>query len=164
MRTLPLSCAPLAVSSMLSLGKRITLYGPGASTLSYRFAAETACNEKQVVFICGDNRFDPYAIARMAKQLHHSREAALSRILVARAFTGYQLDELLRRLKPNEVTGPVILSGLCSVFMDEDIPIEAWRSAIKWMLVSCFGYMGYLSTGGMSKPTSERALSSFACK
>lgn len=58
----------------------------------------------------------------MAKQLCHSREAALSRILVARAFTGYQLVELVRRLNPGEVAGPVIISGICSAFLDEDIP------------------------------------------
>lgn len=124
MRTLPISTAPLALSKLLLPAQRVTVYGPGASSLSLRFAAETACNEKQVVFICGDNRFNPYVIARMARQLHHSREAALRRILVARAFTGYQLDELIRRLKPDEVTGPVILSGICSTFLDEDIPIN----------------------------------------
>ena len=124
MRTFPLSRAPLAVEAVVSPARRVTLYGPGASLLGQRYAAETACYGKQVIFICGDNRFNPYAIARMARQLHHSREAALSRILVARAFTAYQFDELIRRLKPKEVTGPVILSGICSAFLDEDIPIN----------------------------------------
>lgn len=124
MRTFPLSRAPLAVEAVVSPTRRVTLYGPGASLLGQRYAAETACYGKQVIFICGDNRFNPYAIARMAKQLQHNREAALSRILVARAFTGYQFDELIRRLKPKDVTGPVILSGICSAFLDEDIPIN----------------------------------------
>jgi hypothetical protein len=76
----------------------------------------------RVIYICGDNRFDAYAVARLAKQFRHSREDALNRILVARAFTGYQFDELVRRLNPNEVAGPVILSGICSAFLDEDMP------------------------------------------
>jgi hypothetical protein len=122
MRTFPLSSAPLAVNALLSPTRRVTLYGPGADSLGLRYAAEAACGREQVIFICGDNRFDPYAVARLAKRLRHSREEALSRILVARAFTGYQFEELVRRLNPDEVAGPVILSGICSAFLDEDIP------------------------------------------
>lgn len=122
MRTLPLSSAPVAVNALLSPTRRVTLYGPGAYSLGLRYAAETACGREQVIYIVGDNRFDPYAVARLAKQLRHSREDALSRILVARAFTGYQFEELVRRLNPDEVGGPVILSGICSAFLDEDIP------------------------------------------
>lgn len=122
MRTLPLSSAPLAVNALLSPTRRVTLYDPGAYSLSLRYAAEAACGRDQVIYICGDNRFDPYAVARLATQLRHRREDALNQILVARAFTGYQFDELIRRLKPNEVAGPVMLSGICSAFLDEDIP------------------------------------------
>jgi hypothetical protein len=98
------------------------LYGQGASSLGLRYAAEAACGREQVRFICGDNRFDVYAVALLAKQLRHRSEDALSQILVARAFTGYQFEELVRRLTPNEVAGTVILSGICSTFLDEDIP------------------------------------------
>lgn len=124
LRTFPLSSAPMAVSALLSPARKITLYGPGAFSVSQRFVAEAACKGTQVIYICGDNRFDPYAVARLAKQLHYSREAVLNRILVARAFTGYQFDELIRRLRPDDVVGPVILSGICSTFLDEDIPIN----------------------------------------
>lgn len=121
MRTYSLSTAPLAVNALLSPARRVTLYGPSASSLSHRYAAETACDSKPVVYICGDNRFDVYAIARLAKQLHHRREDVLNRILVTRAFNSFQFNELVQRLKPNEVIGPVIISGICSAFMDEDI-------------------------------------------
>lgn len=121
MRTFPLSSAPLAVNALLSPARRVTLYGPRASSLSLKYAAETACEKRPVVYICGDNRFDPYAIARLVKQLHHRQEEVLNRILVARAFTGFQFNELIQRLKPNDVAGPVIISGICSTFMDEDM-------------------------------------------
>lgn len=124
MRTFPLSGAPLALGSVVSPTRKVTLYGPGAFSLGLRYAAETACDGKPVVFICGDNRFNPYAIARIARQLHSGREDVLSRILVARAFTGYQFEELIRRLNPNQIAGPVILSGICSAFLDEDIPVN----------------------------------------
>lgn len=84
-------------------------------------AAETACEKSPVVYICGDNRFNPYAIARLARQFHHRCEDVLNRVLVARAFTGFQFNELIQRLKPDEAAGPVILSGICSAFLDEDM-------------------------------------------
>jgi hypothetical protein len=84
--------------------------------------AGAACEGHEVVYVCGDNRFDPYAIARIARQRNQSRETALSRILIARAFTPYQLVELVQRLDPNRVSGPVIISGICSAFFDEDTP------------------------------------------
>lgn len=121
MRTFPLGTAPSAVNALLSPARRVTLYGPRASSLSLQYAAETACDKRPVVYLCGDNRFNPYAIARLARQLHHRREEVLNRILVARAFTGYQFNELIQRLKPNDIAGPVIISGICSTFMDEDL-------------------------------------------
>ncbi len=121
MRTFPLSTAPRAVNALLSPARRVTLYGARASSLSLHYAAETACEKKPVVFICGDNRFNPYTVARLARQFHHRQEEALNRILVARAFTGFQFNELIQRLNPNEVAGPVIISGICSTFTDEDL-------------------------------------------
>ena len=121
MRTLPLSTAPLAVNVLLYPARKITLYGRNAASLSYHYAAESACERNVVTFICGDNRFDPYAIARFAKLKNQSREMTLSRILIARAFTGFQFVELVRRLEPDKIFGPVIVSGICSAFLDEDI-------------------------------------------
>ncbi len=161
MRTFPLSSAPLAVNALLSPARRVTLYGPGACSLSLRYAAEAACGREQVLYICGDNRFDPYAVARMARRLRHSREDALSRILVARAFTGYQFDELIRRLEPDEVIGPVILSGICSAFLDEDLPHnEAARLYYRtlWRLAELAGRgLAFLLTESREIELSRRA-------
>ena len=122
MRTLPLSSAPLVVNALLYPARKITLYGRSAAALSIRYAAEAACQGHEVVYICGDNLFDPYAIARIAGERSQSRDLALSRVYVARAFTGYQFVELVKRLDPNESSRPVIISGICSAFLDEDIP------------------------------------------
>ena len=122
MRTLPLSSAPLVVNALLYPARKITLYGRSAASLSIRYAAEAACQGHEVVYICGDNRFDPYAIARIAGERKQNRDMALSRVFVARAFTGYQFVELIQRLDPNELARPVIISGICSAFLDEDIP------------------------------------------
>jgi hypothetical protein len=121
MRRFPLSSAPRALNALLSPARRVTLYGTSDSSISMHYAAETACEKRPVIYICGDNRFNPYAIARLARRLHHRCEDALNRILVARAFTGFQFNELIQRLKPDEASGPVIVSGICSTFMDEDM-------------------------------------------
>lgn len=117
-----MSSAPLAVNALLSPERKVTLYGPAAWSLSMHFAAEAACDRREVIYVCGDNHFDPYAIARIAKIHNHSREKTLNRIRIARAFTGYQFDELIHRLNPDEISGPVIVSGICSAFLDEDMP------------------------------------------
>jgi len=121
-RTLPLSSAPLAVNALLNPARKITLYGRSAASLSIRYAAEAACQGHEVIYLCGDNRFNPYAIARIAGERNQSRDLALSRVYVARAFTGYQFVELVQRLDPKELSRPVIISGICSAFLDEDIP------------------------------------------
>ena len=125
MRTLPISAAPQAVRSSLSTSRMVTLCGEKAWTLGVHLAAQIACESKQSLYLCGDNRFDPFAVARFINSPQKSPPealyAALGRILVARAFTAYQLDELIHRLNPEEAFGVVIISGVCTAFYDEDI-------------------------------------------
>src|SRR5262245_16372367 len=129
MRTLPISSAPLAVRASLSSSRMVMVCGEQAWALGVQFAAQMACESAQSLYLCGDNRFDPYAVARFARSQQKSPEEALGRILVARAFTAYQLDELIHRLDPPR-TPPktleddcdvVIVSGICAAFLDEDV-------------------------------------------
>jgi hypothetical protein len=86
-------------------------------------AAHAACKRNRVVFICGDNRFDPYAISRAAKAMGARPEDALRAIRIARAFTAYQLSELVDRLGAGSGEDFVVISGPCSTFFDEDVPL-----------------------------------------
>jgi len=99
--------------------------GGQAWSLGVRMAAMLACENKKSLYLCGDNRFDPYAVARFARSQQKSPEEALGRILVARAFTAYQLDELIHRLDPSKTPEDafevVIVSGVCTAFFDEDL-------------------------------------------
>lgn len=122
MNPYPLEKAPLAMQALASPQRMITLYGKDAAALSFHYAADVACDQEEVLFLCGDNHFDPYAIARVAKRKRQRRDLVLGRIMVARGFTGYQFDELIKRLDPEKVRGPVIVSGVCSAFLDEDMP------------------------------------------
>ena len=121
MRTLPISSAPDAVRDSIFPSRMVAVCGDRAWTLGQQMAAEMACDRKQVLYLCGDNRFDPYAVARFAKSNRKSTEEALGCIFIARAFTAYQLDELIRRLEPQSAYEVVIISGACTAFFDEDV-------------------------------------------
>lgn len=53
---------------------------------------------KDVLYIDGYNTFDPYIIQRMIKPLRIEQRKILSRIHIARAFTEYQMDTLIKGL------------------------------------------------------------------
>jgi hypothetical protein len=125
MRTLPISFAPSAVRASILPSRMVSVCGDQAWSLGVNLAAQLACEYKQSLYLCGDNRFDPFAVARFARSQRKSPEETLGRILVARAFTAYQLDELIHRLDlPNTADdsyGAVIVSGVCAAFLDEDV-------------------------------------------
>src|SRR5215510_10928443 len=98
MRTLPFSSAPQVVRDSILPSRMVAVYGGQASALGVNVAALMACDCIPSLYLCGDNRFDPYAVARFTRSQRKSPEEALGRILIARAFTAYQLDELIHRL------------------------------------------------------------------
>ena len=120
-RTLPISVAPNAALAALSERSTVTLCGAQASALGLTVATRLATSGRAVKWISGDNHFNPYTIAREAYDLEASPDAALERIQIARAFTAYQLTELIGRLQPEAEPNLVIISGLCTSFLDEDV-------------------------------------------
>ena len=138
-RVLSISMAPSVVFSSLTLPRKVLVCGDQASELATRIISRAVCRGKQVRFICGDNCFDPYAVARFAKQHRKRPQDAMRSILIARAFTAYQLTELVNGLDPATPSQAVtIISGPCSIFFDEDIRIvDAARCFYRmlWRLV-----------------------------
>lgn len=123
-RVLSISMAPSVVFSSLTLPRKVLVCGDHAPELATRVISRAVCRGKQVRFICGDNRFDPYAVARFAKQNKKRPQDAMRSILIARAFTAYQLAELVNRLDPAAPPhGVTIISGPCSLFIDEGVRI-----------------------------------------
>lgn len=120
-RTFPLSVAPTAAFASLAASRTVALCGAQAPALGLSLATRVATEGRTVKWVCGDNHFDPYAVAREACALESSPEAVLGRIQIARAFTAYQLAELIGRLQPTAEPSLVIISGLCSSFLDEDV-------------------------------------------
>ncbi len=107
----------------LAPARSVLLCGDGAQGLATYVIARAVCERRQVRFICGDNRFDPYAVSLFAKLKGVRPESALQSILIARAFTVYQFVELVGRLKSNLQNDLVVISGPCSTFFDEDVSV-----------------------------------------
>ncbi len=144
-KTLPISMAPSVAFGSLTPARKVMLCGEDAYGLAHYVTARVACERRQVRFICGDNRFDPYTISRFARSRKVRPEAALRSILIARAFTAYQLSELVNRLDPS-ISDLVIISGPCSTYFDEDVSIiDAARLFYRalWRIVE-------LASGGMT--------------
>ncbi len=78
--------------------------------------------EKKVVFIDGNNRFNPYRISSLAATLGLSPKKVLEHILIARAFTFEQIVELLENKLNNlefiEKTRIVLVSGMTTLLPD----------------------------------------------
>src|SRR5262245_51543749 len=113
MRALSGNIAPQVGGVSLAPARKVVIVGSEAWRSGINFSARLACGNQIVWYLCADNRFDPYAIARLAKTVGASPTEALERIYIARAFTAYQLTELIARLDPQRIYGPVIISGLC---------------------------------------------------
>lgn len=139
-RCFPMSVAPDATLAALTAARTVALCGEQATALGLRVATRVSAAGQSVKWICGDNLFNPYAIAREAYELEASPEAALGRIQIARAFTAYQLTELICRLQPVAEPHLVIISGLCTSFLDEDVnATDAARLfyRVLWRTVEC---------------------------
>lgn len=70
----------------------------------------------------GGNRFDGYFVARMARRMAPQPEIALGRLRLSRAFTCYQLAQLIEEAEAS--LSPVLILDLLNTFYDESIPLR----------------------------------------
>lgn len=70
----------------------------------------------------GGNRFDGYFVARLARRMSAHPKAILGRIRLSRAFTCFQLAELIENApaKPD----PLFVLDLLNTFYDESVPLR----------------------------------------
>lgn len=107
----------------------------------------------------GANSFDAYFVARLARRWNHAPEAILSRIHLSRAFTCYQLTELITRrldmalLKPDRDglrkygfdseasyhNTTIFCIGLLDTFYDDGVPLTDAVRLLKAIIVSLAG-------------------------
>ncbi len=118
-----------------SFPKKILFWGEGVGGIASYMAGWMAGNGMQVRILDGANRFDPYMASSFARRAVIPPERILKRILIARAFTCYQMATLIERLSSlgGEIHDPpfrkpyVILLGPITPFLDEDVSErEVW--------------------------------------
>lgn len=97
---------------------------PQAYKLSHYFLPRVLLEGKSVLYLDGANRFDPLLLMRLARQHEHGTQEFNRNIRVARAFTCFQLTELLARV-PQFLIGfaasALIVTGFPELYFDEDV-------------------------------------------
>jgi hypothetical protein len=97
---------------------------PDAPRLSHYFLPRLIAEGKRVLCLDGANRFDPLLIARFARRSGKSSSGFYQNIRVARAFTCFQLTELLvrvPRLLQKFPAQALIVTALPDLYFDEDV-------------------------------------------
>ena len=104
------------------------------SELVFKPIARLAGLGSPLYVVDGDNSFRSYLIARYARVMRLDPRLALAHVQVSRAFTCYQLAEIVERLSRQVDTADgvgincagVVCLGLLGTFYDEDV---AWPEA-----------------------------------
>jgi hypothetical protein len=104
------------------------------SGLIFKPIAQLAGSGQPVYAVDGDNSFRSYPIARYARDLKLDPRLALAWVQVSRAFTCYQLAEIVERLSRRADTAGgvginctgIVCLGLLGTLYDEDV---AWPEA-----------------------------------
>lgn len=92
--------------------------------LSHYFLPRAITEGKRILYLDGANRFDPLLLARLARRCGCLPSEFNSYVRIARAFTCFQLTELLVRVPRLLNTFPadvVILTAMPELYFDEDV-------------------------------------------
>ena len=113
-------------------------WGEGTMAFSSYLAGLVAASGMKPIFVDGANGFDPYIVSRFARRHFLAPAHLLKEIVVARAFTCYQLFTLVRE-RLEAMIGPhhnplVILLGPITTLLDEDIPEQEANLLFRGML------------------------------
>lgn len=123
----PLEAAPRPIARPWALPPRglAVFYGrPETPRLFHYFLPRLLAEGKQVLCLDGANRFDPLLIARLARQRGIAAGEFNRSIRVARAFTCFQLTELLvrvPRLLEKFAADALVVTALPDLYFDEDV-------------------------------------------
>jgi len=129
---LPLALDDPSTLEML-LQPRLSLFWGAETPTRALLAALTlmAVRGQRVRVFDGGNRFDGYFIARLARRLSSNPHAALGRVQLSRAFTCFQLAQLIESAPAagDALGGPgapevLFVLDLLSTFYDESVPLR----------------------------------------
>jgi len=114
------------------------LYGcPELPRLSHYFLPRILLNQGRVLYLDGANQISPLLIARFARERGLDPSAFNTLIRVSRAFTCFQLTELIRRVpKILEAFAAdvLIVTALPDLFFDEDVRDREARASFEHAL------------------------------
>jgi hypothetical protein len=113
-------------------------YGcPEMPRLSHYFLPRILVDEKRVLYLDGANQISPLLIARFARARGLEPSAFNILIRIARAFTCFQLTELVRRV-PKELAkfsaDVLIVTALPDLYFDEDVQHRPARASFEHAL------------------------------
>src|SRR5580704_11091902 len=114
------------------------LYGcPEMPRLSHYFLPRIFLNQGRVLYLDGANQISPLLIARFARERGLAPSAFNTLIRVSRAFTCFQLTELIRRVPKFLATfdpNVLIVTALPDLFFDEDVREREARASFEHAL------------------------------
>ncbi len=114
------------------------LYGcPEIQRLSHYFLPRILPHQKKGLYLDGANQISPLLIARFARERGLEPAAFNNLIRIARAFTCFQLTELVRRV-PKELAkfsaDVLIVTALPDLYFDEDVQDRPARASFEHAL------------------------------
>jgi hypothetical protein len=106
------------------LQPRLALFWGAHTPSRTLLAAATvlAARGAEVRLFDGGNSFDGYFVARLARRLSSAPEAVLGRLRLSRAFTCFQLAELIETAPA--ALSPLFVLDLLATFYDESVPLR----------------------------------------
>ena len=119
--------------------RALTLYYgcPEMPRLSHYFLPRVLHEEKKILYLDGANQISPLLIARFARERGLDPSVFNCLVRVSRAFTCFQLTELIRRVpKFLETFHPdvLIVTALPDLFFDEDVRDREARASFEHAL------------------------------
>ena len=123
---------------VLSSRALTVFYGcPEMPRLSHYFLPRLLVAKKQILYFDGANQISPLLLARFARERGLDSSSVNSLIRVARAFTCFQLTELIRRV-PKELAkfsaDVLIVTALPDLYFDEDVQDRPARASFEHAL------------------------------
>jgi Rad51 len=123
---------------VLSSRALTVFYGcPEMPRLSHYFLPRLLFAKKQILYLDGANQISPLLLARFARERGLDSSSVNSLIRVARAFTCFQLTELIRRV-PKELAkfsaDVLIVTALPDLYFDEDVQDRPARASFEHAL------------------------------
>src|SRR6266478_4821510 len=113
-------------------------YGcPEMPRLSHYFLPRLLFAKKQILYLDGANQISPLLLARFARERGVDPSSVNSLIRVARAFTCFQLTELVRRAPKTLERFPadvLIVTALPDLYFDEDVRDREARASFEHAL------------------------------